>query len=354
MELTLIISGALLPEELPAEHRKPLFADLSLPALASLLRQGQTMRLPALEVPARTSVLEHWLAESFKVPAGVNAPYCARLDGVSANSDALWTMQPVHFHVARDHIVLTDPAHLSISQEEADALLASITPLFSELHWQIHAAQPQRWYVSSPAPLQLNAASLEAAIGRNIDIYLPTGPDARQWKRLMNEVQMVWHTHPANAAREARGEMPVNSVWLHGGIGSHGSVPGPAQCFDAVYADSLYARALATASGAHAAAAQPVAKLTHPRTLQIHSQLQPALMAQDWYHWRDGWLQLEHAFLAPLRELLGRRILKRLTLVLCGEQQAIEVVVTPGDLWKFWRRATLEQSLHERSTSHNI
>ena len=33
----------------------------------------------------------------------------------------------------------------------------------------------------------------------------------------MNEAQMILHTHPVNAEREARGMPAVNSVWLWGG-----------------------------------------------------------------------------------------------------------------------------------------
>src|SRR5205814_619298 len=34
--------------------------------------------------------------------------------------------------------------------------------------------------------------------------------------RILNEAQMVLHAHPVNEAREARGEPPINSVWLWG------------------------------------------------------------------------------------------------------------------------------------------
>lgn len=347
MELTLILPGALLPKDLPAEHRKPLFADLPLPALNQLLARGCMTPTIILESASLTSVLEQWLARSFCVPPGVSAPYCAQWDQVTAHIDALWMLQPVHFHVARDHIVLTDPGQLNITQDQASALLASIQPLFAELEWQLYAPQPQRWYVAPPNPLQLNATTLEAALGRSVDRTLPSGADARTWKRLMNEVQMVWHEHPVNMQREAQGELAINSLWLYGGSSSN--IPIPTKNFDAVYADVLYARALATAAGAESGTARSTPSLTHACTLQIDQSLQPSLMTQDWYQWRNGWLQLEHNFFAPLLDLLGRRILRRLTLVLCGEQQAFEVVITPLDLWKFWRSTTLENSLAERS-----
>ena len=343
MEFTLALPGALLPPEFPATQRAQLFDGAPLPRLQKLVGRSGARQTLDCDI-ATAAPLECWLAQCFAIPAGLSAPYCAALDQAPVAAQACWQLQPVHLHIARDHLVLTDPALLHITPEEGAALCASIAPLFAELHWQLHATQPARWYVQPPTPLQLQAGSPAAAIGRNIDHYLPSGADARQWKRLMNEVQMVWHTHPVNEAREARGELTINSVWLHGG-GS--AVPIPQHQFDAVHADTHYARALAHASGAESGPPYPAPRLTHARTLQIAPQLQEAWMAQDWYRWREHWQALEQDFFAPLLLVLDRRILKRLTLVLCGEAQAIEITITPNDLWKFWRRTRLENTLVE-------
>jgi hypothetical protein len=42
---------------------------------------------------------------------------------------------------------------------------------------------------------------------------------AKKWRQMQNEIQMIWHDHPVNAARMERGELPINSVWLQG-VGS--------------------------------------------------------------------------------------------------------------------------------------
>ncbi|MFQ6707899.1 putative sulfate exporter family transporter, partial [Bordetella pertussis] len=39
----------------------------------------------------------------------------------------------------------------------------------------------------------------------------------RPWRRLLNEIQMVWYEHPVNEARAARGAAPINALWLYGG-----------------------------------------------------------------------------------------------------------------------------------------
>lgn len=348
MEFTLLLTGALLPAELAGAQGKSLLVDLPLPALQQLLARGKVTRTLPAETTHSASMPEYWLAQQFSVPSGMTAAYCAQLDQLTAAPEMLWALKPVHFHVARDHLVLTDPAHLMITSDEAKALCASIEPLLTALQWQIHIPHPQRWYVTPPQALDLSTTSPEVAVNQNIEPYLPTGKDARQWKRLMNEVQMVWHNHAVNQARTERGELPVNSLWLHGGANRPMMpMPRPTSCFDALYAEAFYARALANATNIATAVAPATPQLQHAHTLQIDQRLRTSLMAQDWYAWRTQWLQLEHDFFAPLRDLLGRRILKRFTLVLCGEQQIVELVITPQNLWKFWRRATLAQELFE-------
>jgi hypothetical protein len=51
----------------------------------------------------------------------------------------------------------------------------------------------------------------------NLTDWVPTGDQARAFRKLQNEVQVSWYTHPVNAAREARGQAPVNAIWPWGG-----------------------------------------------------------------------------------------------------------------------------------------
>ena len=51
-----------------------------------------------------------------------------------------------------------------------------------------------------------------AVAGEDIDRFLPAGRDGKAWHAVMNEVQMLFHDHPVNVAREARG-IPVPDCW---------------------------------------------------------------------------------------------------------------------------------------------
>jgi hypothetical protein len=79
------------------------------------------------------------------------------------------------------------------------------------------APRPDRWFVRAAAVPALVTHSLAAAINQPLRELLPSGPDAGKWRRWQDEMQMLLHEHPVNAAREQRGELPVNSIWLWGG-----------------------------------------------------------------------------------------------------------------------------------------
>ena len=61
----------------------------------------------------------------------------------------------------------------------------------------------------SPRPTQ--------ALGEDVFEHIPDGAEARRWRVLSSEAQVVLHNHPHNAARAAAGKPPINSLWFWGG-----------------------------------------------------------------------------------------------------------------------------------------
>lgn len=47
--------------------------------------------------------------------------------------------------------------------------------------------------------------------------YLPTGPEADTYRRLISEVEMALHDHEVNVRRQERGLQPINGLWIWGG-----------------------------------------------------------------------------------------------------------------------------------------
>jgi glycosyltransferase involved in cell wall biosynthesis len=49
---------------------------------------------------------------------------------------------------------------------------------------------------------------------------------AKRWRKLQNEIQMLWHIDPVNEEREQRGMPSINSLWISG-IGKLSDVQAP-------------------------------------------------------------------------------------------------------------------------------
>ncbi len=104
-----------------------------------------------------------------------------------------------------------------MSRQEADALAAAIGQHFGEAIFPRSRSTRNAGTAISRMRLDLATTPLSVAIGRDIEPLMPQGDDALRFRSLLNELQMLLFEHPVNQAREARGELPINSLWLWGG-----------------------------------------------------------------------------------------------------------------------------------------
>lgn len=182
---------------------------------------------------ARLSPAETWGGDEFS-PHPPHHLALAALRGQAEPSAAAWAvdadaalawalMTPVHLAVGTDGVDVLPPAALHLSESDAArfaALLQQLWPAAEGWHWRLLDAT--RWAIGHATALDgLSAASIERAAGRPIEPWLPASRVLRRWQ---NEAQMLLHGHELNEAREARGEHPVNSVWI-GDIGRASSQP---------------------------------------------------------------------------------------------------------------------------------
>jgi hypothetical protein len=122
---------------------------------------------------------------------------------------------PVYLEPRRDGLVLH--AGPGLNAGEAGRLAAELNESLALDGWLLKAPSPERWYLKPPAEATVTTTPLAEASGRNIHPLLPRGPDSQAWHSRLNELQILLHTSPVNAEREARGELPANSVWFWGG-----------------------------------------------------------------------------------------------------------------------------------------
>ena len=62
---------------------------------------------------------------------------------------------------------------------------------------------------------------------------------------------------------------------------------------------------------------------------------------QDWARWNEAFAALETDWFAPALAALQARQLGELGLTLCGDTGSVTLIITRGDLRKFWRRRLL-------------
>lgn len=249
------------------------------------------------------------------------AAHSAFVDGVTP---PCWRIDPVHLHVGRDHLVLTDAD--ALADEDARALAAALAPLLDDEGLQLTVPTSTRWYLharDASRALALTAKSRLAATGRNIDAYLPQGEDARRWRRLVNEVEMTWFAHPVNERRAQAGLPPVNSLWLAGRV----HVPAQRGTHDALRIDWLDDEPM-PAEYAGLAAAAPTAG-----HFALSDRLLRARLADDPHRW--------HEARGPLLERAGDLLNSAgagATLVLTGETGWRRLRPQAGVRWRFWQR----------------
>lgn len=335
-----------------------LLRQLELPALGKLLTRATPGPRETHDDPyLRTLPQERWLAgraglDTGRVPTApfmrladhtaaragspVGADGASPADGTDASETGWACLQPVHIHAARDHLVLMHPDQLDLRADEADALRAAIADLLDEAGIRLDAPHAARWYVPEGVFGELVATTPVRATGRNIDIWMQAGPRARDWRRFQNEIQMTWHNHPVNEAREAEGRLPVNSVWLHGG----GKAAPVGKLADTVLTDDPFLAGVALAGGSRVG--PPVGRFADVPNVDgtlmtLLDSATEAHIAADWGLWLDRMHALDAEWFQPVLDALTQGQIQAVTLVLGGENHFAEFAVTRADLRKFWR-----------------
>ncbi|TCS73049.1 hypothetical protein EDC61_103172 [Sulfuritortus calidifontis] len=296
------------------------------PALAALLARGG----PAPSPPASP-------AEALCRAAGLAdcplAALSAADDGADIG-DACWLRaDPIYLHLNIDQLVLTDPRGLGLGSAESAALAASLNRHFAADGLELLPLAPDRWYLKLERAPALQTTPLTQVVDQGIDRHLPRGADARRWRSVMNEAQMLLHEHPVNQAREAQGLPPVNSLWLWGG----GRLNAASQSrIASCYADAPSAQALARACGLPCqveptglAELGPIGQ----ETLVVLNGLRTTPANERRERLRD----YERRWFAPLLRALQQGRVGGLDLIGTGPRP-VQVSLDRRAAWRIWRR----------------
>ncbi|GAB3553495.1 hypothetical protein GCM10027343_40390 [Noviherbaspirillum agri] len=343
--LDILIPFALPPAEMSAD----LLKELNLPAFATLASRasGASRRKEVFGDFSRTLPHEKWLSRQFGMEdavSGTGSPPVAKAlmqsFGLPPHPGHWFVLQPVHIHIARDHLVLTDVRQLALSEAESRKFFDIARPLFEESGKQLLFGNATTWFVCSDGWSGLQTSSPDAAAGHNIDIWMPKGAGERDWRRIQNEVQMHWHNHPLNEEREVRRLKPVNSLWLWGGseveptvsdVYSHTfNLSGWMTAFE-----EFVPHRMTTEKASEAIASQPKQGL-----LVFDGLLEPAL-SNDWGRWLEQMRAFEATWFAPLLDALRSRAIDGITMILTSDARIVRFTTTKSSLRKFWIKPTL-------------
>lgn len=231
-----------------------------------------------------------WSGSDGQLPFAARA---ARADGLDSGDVAVGLVTPSHWHLGTDQVSLVDPAALVLAKDESHALFDAVLPTFTSEGFGFAYGAADRWYLLHESLAELATASLDRVIGRNVDRWLGSQPAARRLRRLQSEVQMLLYEHPVNAAREARGLLPVNSFWLSGcGVAQPERRAGP----------------------------------------DVDLRLRAAALAGDAAGWVRAWETLDAGPLAVLLAAAQRG--EPVELVLCGERSSVVLASRPRRWWQ--------------------
>ena len=264
-----------------------VLSQLALPNLQQLLQRLSPSHTD-------TAQQEHPVPPHERVCArivGMNsdAPAWAALQTGMADTPCAW-LTPCHWSAGADQVRMDDPTTLQLDMADAQALLAVLAPWFTEDGLQLEVVTPMLWRVSGAALAQLQAASLDRVLLRDVTPWLPSAAHCRTLHRLHSEVQMLLYTHALNTQRAEQGRLPMNAFWLHGAgmLSSHSLQQAQAQ--------------------------------SQQHHVVIADGLRQTALRQDWPAWKAAWLAADAG---PVAEVL-RHVQQggSASVHLCGEHHA--------------------------------
>ncbi len=320
----------------PAVMAADILKELQTPALAKLIAHSKQGQIRVTEdfsrlLPHESLLAGHMSLDELATPpsnAQQNSPAITHNKmqqyGLTPTEGFWFTLSPVHIHIARDHLVLTDQRKLTMSDDEARALFDAAKVLCEEVGKTLLYGDAKNWFLRADEWHALQTSTMDAACGHNIDIWMPKGDLGIFWRKLQNEIQMSWFINDVNARREARGDALLNSIWLHSGSANLSITP------------SIHDATLSL--GKLIAQSKPQETLV----LNLDALLAPALN-NDWPGWLDAMHKLEADWFAPVLLALSEKKIHSLSLVATDANTLASFKLTPRSFWKFWTPPSVEK-----------
>ena len=268
-------------------------------------------------------------AQNSSTPLPV-APYRYLADSHHHPQHFVLALDPVHLRPEQDRLLLFPAERFGITQPEADSLVAAFNDHFADRNLKLIAPTPVHWYLINPPATDIHTIPPYEVEGRNINLAMPSGTDARFWNAVLNETQMLFYQAEVNQAREAEGKATINGVWPHSG----GNIQHPPHtACDTLFTDEPVTVGLMMAAGGSALPIQQLAAPEKGYSLAVLDQLIAPALAQQPQQWLDTLTDVVKQ-IQPLIRWVGSGA-RKLTINPCdGRSFAIDSTSS----LRFWRR----------------
>lgn len=337
-QITIVLPYALPPAELAPD----LVRAMNAPALAALLTRATCT---SLDFDDRLRALPHeaWMAKTLGLSNDGSPAFAAaamRGLGLDPGADSWFIINPAHIEIARSNLTISDPRQLHLHDNHARELYDIARPVFDDMGRTLLYGNTSTWFMRSNGWETLQTASPDAAIGMNLTDWLPLGPGASDFRKLQNEVQMLWFEHRINVERESQGLAAVNSFWPWGMSSATAAMPAE-PAFATTHVPSWLA----------AMATSPLATLPNPfargsaDSMLVCGDLSAPAIATDWAGWLAHMERFEKTLFAPALAALKQGDTGQLKLVLGHRNGLKEFATTKWAQRAFWRSPTLDPLL---------
>jgi hypothetical protein len=174
-----------------------------------------TRLVKADQLPDAAPGLSAQLSAAFGWALPTAIPWAAILasdEDINLGTQRWLALEALSLRVAPNGVYVVASNDFGQSHAEMSALWDAIQSLLEEEGFTLHRGRGQRAYLQlTDSHSDPDTLSAEDLLGLELT---PWFPQQRDWRRRLNEFQIVWAQHPVNQQRLASGQMPINSPWF--------------------------------------------------------------------------------------------------------------------------------------------
>ena len=339
-QISLVLPFALPPPELATD----LLRALEAPALASLITRSSSYAPVPFDGPQRMLPHELWLARAISLDASdrpAMAVQAMRGFGLDPGDGNWFIVHPSHIEIARSHMMMADLRTLNLDDNHSRMLFDAAKPYFDETGKTLLYGDAHTWFMRADGWTGLDTSTPDAAAGMNLSDWLPKGDKAVEYRKLQNEVQMLWFQNRANSEREARGQRAINGVWPWGCASALETIPATAPRLAAREAPGW----LTSLAHMRGPTLKDLVDDTDGEAIFVCDTLTQAAISTEWAAWLAQMKHLDKTVFAPALAALRDGRIKKLRMILSHRDRHIELTTSKLAQNMFWRRPTLDRLL---------